>query len=185
MDSTIVNTCAHWWDYLKYNSRSKPMYNTEQDYIDVHGVLPYDYSNCFDISKKVAHQFWYRSDLYDSLSPIDGAVDVLKKLHDEHGLSIVFCSHVCGGHYDTKVNFLNKYFPFNDGILITGQKNLATRSLFAIDDRNSYLNMIDSEHHILMYTPVEQEVELTVHTDIAKNWDNVLKITEKYLGSLV
>ena len=185
MDGTTVDSPWHWWEYLKQNSKAPCKYASEQDYVNSTGkLLPYNYAKCFDVVDD-AVDFWFLPDLYDNMQPIDGSVDVLKHIKEKYGTKIVFCSHVCGGHYDSKIRFLDKYFPFRDGEIITGSKNFAIQSLFAIDDRNSYLNMIDTQHHLRMVTKVEQEVELQVPTTDVKNWNNVLDFVEKYFKDQV
>lgn len=185
IDGTTVDSPWYWWEYLKKNSTTPYKYDSEMEYVNSTGkLLPYNYTKCFD-NVNNAFDFWFLPDLYDTMRPIDGAIDALQHINAKYGTKIVFCSHVCGGHYDSKIRFLNKYFPFRAGEIVTGQKNFAIPSLFAIDDRNSYLNMIDSKNRLRMVSYVEQDEELQVPATDVMNWNNVLDFVEKYFADSV
>ena len=66
-------------------------------------------------------------------------MDVLHDLSKSH--EIFFVTKCTDGHYDSKVKFLNKYFPFNDGIINSPHKHLIEADLF-VEDHTEYVENI-------------------------------------------
>jgi len=86
-----------------------------------------------------ALDFWEKDDLYDSLLPIRHSVSVLEKLSLSH--EIYFVTKCTKGHYRSKVRFLNKFFPFNSGVINTENKHLIDADMF-VEDHTEYVENI-------------------------------------------
>lgn len=178
IDLTVVETARVWWDYLVAKSVTKIAYDV---YLATYGTIPYDIAKLFpDVQN--GHSFWYQNDLYDDLVPLPNAVKVLLDIKTRFGYEIVFCSHVCGGHYDSKIAFIDRFFPFADAIVITGEKFIIEGDL-VVEDRNEYINMINATHYIKMDTPYEQINVLSKQVHTVSNWNQVLDFVEKLNGN--
>lgn len=174
IDLTVVETCRVWWQYLVSKSLSNISYD---EYLAANGTIPYDLATLFpDVLD--GHLFWYQHDLYDDLVPLPNAVKVLLDIKTRFGYEIVFCSHVCGGHYDSKIAFIDRFFPFADAVVITGEKYTVSGDL-VVEDRNEYINMINASHYLKMDTPYEQLDVLNKPVTVVSNWNQVLDFVEK------
>ena len=136
-DLTVVDTAHHWWEWLNKVTLSDNPYPLFED-----GVVDYDltkyYKKELDAIGIDGYEFWRSSTLYDTLVPIDGAVEVLQHLH-ELGHEIIFVSTIKGSHHKSKYYFLKRYFPFMKGFVATKEKHLVGCDVI-IDDRNNVLN---------------------------------------------
>jgi 5'(3')-deoxyribonucleotidase len=133
-DLVLVDTVIGWWDDLlrKYqlNKLGSEVLNIETKY-------PYNLSSMFEIPEgDDPVGYWKSSTLYEGLKPIEGSVEVLSKLK-EMGYDIVVVSRVTGDHAESKCKWLKKWFPFIDGIILTGankKEKSYVRCTYVIDD---------------------------------------------------
>ena len=120
---------------------------------DVDGVVVDTHSLYREASKHLEDplDFWRAEDLYDTLVPMEGAVEKLEELSQYFG--IVFISRLKGNHHKSKVGFCKKHFPFMVGFIGTHEKWLMNESVVAmIDDLPENLIKFDSQKRILFGT---------------------------------
>lgn len=118
-----------------------------------------------------ALDFWRQNYLYDSLQPMEGAIDALERLSES--CEIGFVTYAKAGHFPSKCRWLKKIFPNYAFINATKEKGY-TRCDFAIDDRHNFLNQYPgSVTTIKMHTPYMQEEALIKDTYTAHSWDDI------------
>lgn len=109
---------------------------------------------------------WNNSELYDSKEPIKGSVETLHKLKLK-GFDIVFVSVCFSGHLDSKVRFLEKHFPFMEGMISTELKHLV-RCDYIIEDRSEHL-LTSTAQGIMYSTPYHQGEYQDQHLEILES----------------
>ncbi len=143
VDGTILtDICYDWFYDLKMS------YPIKKEWAHVlhpkDHKLPYDISKMFEIPEgKDGFTFWYNDRLYNDYKPREDAVLYLAELFDK-GYEIIFLSKVIGNHGQSKTKFINEYFPYNEGIIFTGQKYYI-KCDYLIDDCMSVLNTMSGD----------------------------------------
>lgn len=180
IDLTVVDTGVVWWNWLletatlkdpdmTYDSLSKRMYS----YIIGLNIpsASYDLSNYFKDFTVDPMEFWHKTHLYDNLEPIEDSVRVLEALKSM-GYTIIFVSYCFNGHFDSKWNFIDRHFPFNDGVIATRQKRFINCD-YIIDDRIEYVQALpEKTERIIMNTIYEQGLFTNMAYEILNNEHN-------------
>jgi 5'(3')-deoxyribonucleotidase len=123
IDNVSVSTGALW---IKYLEARFPLKKPVSKY-------PYNVSDAFDIPVGVdCFAFWKDPNLYEGLTPTHGSVAALQALSKE-GHEIVFVSQSKGWHQKSKYYFVDKWFPFKNGVILTKEKHYANVDVM-IDD---------------------------------------------------
>ena len=172
VDLCVCPSDEGWIQYLQYH-------NGFGDEVEIVGELPYNLSELFPSVADPLH-YWRTLD-YSQFSPIQGSVEALEKL-SEH-FDIFFISQHKGMHSKTKYYWLDEWFPFKSGVMLTKEKWGMNGSVVAmIDDRMSQLKGFDKEKRILFNTPYTQDVQCEVEMSFGV-WDDevVNKICSRYL----
>lgn len=178
IDNTVVNVGTGWFNDLesKY-SISRKAYQFSLNY----GKMPYDLTELFHIpSDEDGFAYFKNSRLYSGLKPIEGSVEVLRELKDK-GFDICFVSRTVGDHSKSKCDWVHKWFPFVDGILLAGGSNHTKEKSFVkadyvIEDSLHQLNAFPDEVKKLhYYTPYYQVgVEPPKHNFIlVHDWSDI------------
>lgn len=190
VDQTIVDPSEMWLQHQEqYHGVPRNKELMESDYQTM-GALDYNLSKYFPhcpVGNNKA--FWNRKDLYDDLEPLEGAVENIEKLY-KSGMGIIFVSMIFQGHYNSKIKFLKRNFPFLDlaygedgsGFIATQFKG-AVRGDVIVDDRNEILNQFDEDVlRIKFYSTFSQSVDLKKEPDLLSNdWSIISdKILERY-----
>ena len=150
------------------------------------GQLPYDLTKLFRIPPEDnPFDFWKSNTLYTGMKPNEGAVEVLKEIK-EAGYEIYVASRCTGSHSSSKCDWINKHFPFIDGILLTGKRlkekqYVARNADFFIDDSLSQVNVIEKPTQRIWFRTnyIQEDVESKgIDSDIkhALNWYQVKDI---------
>lgn len=168
LDETCVSVLPLWLSWCN------TMFDKQLRMEDIN--FNYDLTQVFG---KAAIDFWSTPNLYDYLVPMEGCVEALSGLCD-NGWQIGFVSYTKKSHFESKCNFINKWFPFRSFIHNTKEKNF-TRCDYFIDDRNYYLNIQpECVTPIKMSTPYTQDVSLSKEVMLVLNWkqlyNNLLEI---------
>lgn len=128
----------------------------------------FDYNLC-NVFGDRAIDFWSDKDLYYNVQPMPNCVNVLEKLKSK-GWQIGFVSYTKKGHFESKCDWVNKWFPFRDFIHCTKEKGF-TRCTHFVDDRNKYLNQQpEGVKLIKMQTPYTQDEPLLKEHFVVKDW---------------
>ncbi|MNN55051.1 5' nucleotidase, deoxy (Pyrimidine), cytosolic type C protein (NT5C) [compost metagenome] len=124
--------------------------------------------------------FWDDDVLYDEMVPLDGAVDALRVLSKKH--EIVFVSKITGSHFQSKVEFIERFFPFAHGFIGTSEKYYAGVDVL-IDDRVDHLNKAQQYgiQPIQFMTPYLQDEAPAVDMPFIKSWTDVLCVNPNTL----
>lgn len=155
----------------------------DKDY-EEKGLFNYNLSKYFPTRCKEAiepYEFWEDPHLYDKMTPIAGAVDAIRRLH-EAGHPIRFVSYCKKGHFSSKVRFLKRHCPFLDldngtdgsGFYATKVKAGVAGGVI-IDDRNQFLNQFpDDVIKIKFDTPFSQDVDPRTNYDLTSaDWKEI------------
>lgn len=133
--------------------------------------------NLCDYWGERAMEFWSNDNLYGNLAPMDSAKDTLDKLNDL-GYEIGFVSYTKKGHFESKCNFLNKWFPYRKFILNTKEKNY-TRCDWFIDDRVSNLIIQPSDVSTILYKTSVEDDDISIDF-VTDSWEHIYKIISCY-----
>lgn len=186
VDLTVCPSDVGWWRYLAYKQIGISLASGDMgNYVDhvndqfSHSSLPYALGEFFPEVQN-PNEYWRTLD-YSQFKPIEGTVEALEKLSQYFG--IVFISQHKGTHGKTKYYWLQEYFPFNSGVILTKEKWLMNDAVVAmIDDRLSHLKNFDYEKRIQFDTIYTQDVECDVATKFNKWGDEIVhKICKEYL----
>lgn len=169
IDMTVVDSDVAWAEWCNERSEHKVDYaqlKAEADRFD--NPIPYDFKSLFPDIEDPA-EFWRRDDVYDNLEPRSGAVECLEALSKNY--EIVFVSKVMGNHYESKMGFIDKHFPFHSGLIATDQKQFAAVDVL-IDDRICNLNSMPNHVvNIFFETPFSQDCAMHKLYPRIYSWD--------------
>lgn len=135
IDGCVVNTGDHWLSYLqgRYEQISHQPYK-----------VPYDCSELFAIPYDCdPYSFWRDPHLYEGLRPIEGSVGELGRLKGS-GHEIVFISQAKGFHHKSKYQFIDRWFPFRDAVILTKEKHYVNVDIM-IDDKYDVLDAFSED----------------------------------------
>lgn len=166
IDGTVCATSTSgWYKYLeaRYERKVDKIWHS-------HWKMPYNVSEMFIIPEGCdPFAYWKDPNLYEGLQPIEGAVGVLSKLKDE-GHEIIFISQAKGWHQRSKYYFIDKWFPFKDGVLLTKEKWLVNLDVM-IDDSYSVLDKMSCDT-IKFRDDTEQPLSSKPHK-ILMSWEEI------------
>jgi 5'(3')-deoxyribonucleotidase len=118
--------------------------------------------------------FWKDHNLYDGLLPINDSVRVLRSLK-ERGHEIVFVSAAKGWHQRSKYYWIDKFFPFKDGVLLTKEKHYTNVDVMIDDNPDVLSKMNTGVLTIQIDNGCENVSEFTPH-HFCKNWKEIEEI---------
>lgn len=125
IDNTVVDTGSQWLYWLCNR------FDIKEEYKDA--KLPYDLTEAFNIPfYSDGYSFWKDPNLYEGLQPIENSVESLNLLYNL-GHQIVFVSQAKGFHSKSKYYFIDRWFPFKSGVMLTKEKQYARVDVM-IDD---------------------------------------------------
>lgn len=172
VDLTVVDTDLMWLDYigeLLYPNNPGEAHVKAYLWKKKHGDVPYNLSELFSDELQVStmdlKQFWRSETLYDVVEPKEGVVEALRELSET--FDIVFCSAHKGWHARSKFYFLDKWFTFHSGVILTKEKWKACGGWWGIiDDRVDILNKCIEEN------PKINAIQYPTHysQDQSPNW---------------
>lgn len=135
IDNTVVDT-GHLWNHW-LSSRFKLISGRPIS------KQPYNLTELFTLPEDTdGFDFWRDPNLYNGLNPIEHSVEVLTKLSETY--DIIFVSQAKGWHHKSKFKFIEKWFPFNKGLILTKEKNYVKCDYF-IDDSLTQINNMPLE----------------------------------------
>lgn len=192
VDLTIIDIDLAWIEYVgkklfpnNYGEAFARVSFYKKQYEDI----PYNIADVFkeELEKNPIdlYDFWRSETLYNELEPIEDSVKVLKKLSKDY--RIVFCSAHKGWHAKSKYYFLNRWFPFHSGVILTQEKHMCCKGWDVyIDDRVDILNKCKDENENLLVinysTPYEQKEFPDWEMRYARNWNDIemiIRLEEK------
>lgn len=168
VDLTLVSTDEEWAEYL--DSRYMNLGLDLPDFPD--NNIDYNLGSYYP-ELKDPYTFWRMEDVYDNLTPLPYAEEVINDLCERH--EVVFVSTIKGNHHKSKYNFLKRHFPKMSGFVATKEKQYVPCNVF-IDDRNDVLNKVKAEHRIKMITPYTQAEELTKVVCHCNDWKHTGRV---------
>lgn len=180
VDQTVVSIADKWYNWL----RLRYEFNDLNFYHDVHwDQAKYDISKYFDIpNNSNPYSFFDLTNLYDNLDPIENSQKFINKLQED-GHDLIFVSHVYPGHYQSKIDFLKKYF--GDIPLIATEHKQYVKADFFVDDRKKFLINIKKHNPqakcLLFASPfVNEESE---SFPLVKDWQQVYNAITSIVNS--
>ena len=167
-DLTVCPSDQGWLDWLgqNYGYVKTPMVEYNFGHYYPHVEDPFKY--------------WRELD-YFQFQPIEGAVEKLKTLSQY--FNICFVSAHKGQHSKSKYYWLEEYFPFNCGVILTKEKHLMNDSVLChIDDRKDMLEKFDTQKRVLYNTPYKQSSDCSVNM-VINSWEDfsVKSFCDEYL----
>lgn len=180
VDLTTLRSDRAWWIWLKHMTMDTTLPDTIDEYVAQGNTVNYCISDHFGkpYNDNVdSLDFWRNEGVYDTITPVDGAVKSITSLM-EH-FNIVFVTHNKGNGGRSKFNNLARHFgKGNFGQIVTKEKYLAKIDVL-IDDRNDFLNKC-AENGILsikINTPFVQNTPADYRILEFDFWDEI----EEYL----
>lgn len=172
VDLCVVDSGREWYKWLEDRTKA----GLDYDEVIKHYNLSVPYSDSWKSKgcAGVPYDFWRQQHLYDDLEPLKGCVEALQ-LAKGYGYDIVFASAVKGNHHKSKYYFLDRHFPFKDGVLLTKEKGYIKADI-VVDDRNKFLNQFSSNDTLKVKfdTPCDQDERLNVSLDlVTDSWHNI------------
>lgn len=165
VDLTVVDLVDDWLAWLN-SMTGQSLTKADCNYSYAIGEYFKEDLKKLDLCPK---DFWRAANIYDLAKPLEGAVPYLQLLHEE-GAEIVFISKTMGNHGESKKMFLNRWFPFNSGIVFTDEKGLVDVDVM-VDDRIEFLNQFNEKVlKILIKTPYTQTEKPNGTIYQTKNW---------------
>ena len=109
-------------------------------------------------------EFWKNPALYDGLSPLVGSRNALRLLKST-GHNVFFVSNCEDAHFDSKKRFLDKFFPFHDGLINTHRKHEIEADIY-FDDHVDYVDkIIANRPHSKVYQFVTKDNEYQLNSE--------------------
>jgi 5'(3')-deoxyribonucleotidase len=139
VDLTVVDSLTPWLDWF-YQKTGQNVLNTDGKYDlvpEMKELIIKSGASDFD-----PFSFWRHSSLYDDLKPLEGCVEALSEL-SLMGFDILFVSSCVPEHTQSKINFLNKHFPFHSGFISTKDKHFVDYDIL-IDDKMEHMYLGES-----------------------------------------
>lgn len=136
VDLTVVDTLTPWMEWLAQFTDEKVknengVYNLEPE---MRAILARAGRPSVDPLK-----YWKQDDLYDTLYPIDGAVEALE-MAKRRGHQVVFVSSCFPEHTASKERLIKMCFPFADGFIATHDKHFVGYDVL-IDDKLEHMKL--------------------------------------------
>lgn len=176
IDNSVANTSTAWWKWMceVYNHKLTPTkehtdYNSSVYFREAGNGIKIDPFYFFDRDNEP----------YNLIQPIRGSKEALWKLSMQ-GFDIIFVSHIIGDHFENKLEWLEKHYPFMRGFIGTKQKHLVEGDVL-IDDRNDRLNKCSLPVKIKFDSIFDQQETLNVTNPdgtnldylISSNWEEI------------
>lgn len=138
VDLTVVDSLTPWLEWFK-KFTDKPVQNLTRTYNlvpEMKAILEADgLKNYLD-----PLSYWRHTDLYDELYPVEGSIEALYRAKRDGGHQIVFVSSCFPEHTQSKINFVDRFFPFNDGFVATHEKHFIAYDEL-IDDKLEHMHL--------------------------------------------
>lgn len=158
VDGVLNNIGKHWYIYLCGHYQLKKEYRNIHNN-DLHN-LPYNLTEMFEVGETLADngfEFWNNYFLYENVLPRGDAVEYIPAIAEKFDL--IFCTKVIGNHYNSKIEWINKWFPYHKGIIVADTKQ-HTKCDILVDDNIANLNsMPDNVQCIRFRADYYQEQE--------------------------
>ena len=168
VDLTLVDTLTPWVEWWEFMTDSK---------FDWTKVGP-DFSINDQLKTKMTRKeymvWWNRADLYDELKPHEGSRQLLR-WYSALGYEIFFVSKCEPGHFQSKVRFLSKYFPFHSGLINTAAKHSIEADIYFEDHVDYTQKILNKRPHAKVYQFVtrDNEYQLCKGAIPLKSWSDI------------
>jgi len=170
-DGVLLPTSKYWWRYLMSHSALKHEYR-----FTLPTPMPYNLSELFILGEgDTGFEFFNHFQLYDNLEPREDAVfwlEVLNKYYD-----IVVVSKCMGNHHQSKVKWIEKYFPYVKGIYCTTTTKAHVLCDVFVDDSVANLNQMCSTGRettlVRFRADYYEPIDPLEHFHICYNWEDV------------
>lgn len=179
-----------WIDWLNKISRV----NRQFKYVEGQEKYNYNTSVYYDNFKELTgvdpYSYWDEPHLYDLLKPIDGSVEVLKKVK-ESGNNVVVVSHCKGDHLSSKARAIKNNYSFidlnpqsKDGFVATKEKSVVKADVM-IDDRYYNLKSFPDETFKIYFNTKWKDEDFNkssvdLITSINNPWEDIEEFLTDY-----
>lgn len=176
VDLTTLRSDQAWWTWLKHMTKDTTLPDTVDEFVEQGNEVDYyiasHFGEPYNDNVEVL-DFWRNEGVYDTIEPVDGAVEAIKELMDYY--NIVFVTHNKGNGGRSKFNNLARHFgKGNFGQIVTKEKYLAKIDAL-VDDRNDFLNNCAATGilSIRINTPFIQHVEADHRIVGLDSWNEI------------
>lgn len=180
VDLTVVDSLTPWMAWFSKETGINFDPTTQSTYdlvpamkskLDEAGVINF---NPFD--------YWKKSDLYDDLQPLPGAVEAISYLQRNYDLKLLFVSHCVPSHEDSKIRFLKRCFKDYD-FISTRAKGYVDYDLI-VDDNIEVLSEAmkirpNSPHVAFRYFNTGMKLQPGMMT--MDHWDQTSRLIEPFV----
>lgn len=176
-DLTFADSLGPWIDWVN-NSGARPPIEWSE-IVGQGDLVPFFEQR----GVKDAWEYWLLSDLYDDMQPMENAVEVLQELKSR-GHTVICVSKCTPEHLASKKRMLDKYVPFIDGFVDTGDKHFVDFDVI-IDDSGEMVLKI-AEYGKMVIQPMTPPSVLIEHENVfndpnipyGKFWVNTNEVVE-------
>lgn len=170
VDGCLVEQVGQdWFDWLKCNFKLKKEYQhlITENYKSV--KLPYNLTILFELGNVyTGFEFWGDEFLYENYTPLKDTQKCLDMLHIK-GYNIVIVSKCIYNHFQSKENYIKKYFPYAK-IVFTEHKNLINCDYF-VDDSIAMVNSMPEKTKVILYRRDYEQTEEVTRSDCMTAYD--------------
>ncbi len=186
VDGPLVDLGSMWYKWLCEVTNTSGIPNM----IESSRSLPYDLRCYFKYELEEAgltgREFFDKEDLYDKSIPIKDSQEALKSIVNR-GYIVTPVSQVHWGHAKSKVNFLNRYFPFLESPIFVDSNNTKSHKAmvkgdYIIEDRYVEVSKFKKgnlKKAIIYNTKYIDPVPLKVPHIVVDNWQQIENYFEK------
>lgn len=189
VDLTTLASDRAWWYWLWNMSMQPgtidnciPTFETLRD----SGQLTYYLPDAFPsmLNENVDPlDFWRNEGVYDTIQPVDGAVECITHLMKRNDVEVTFVTHNKGNGGRSKYNCLARLFgKGNFNMIVTREKHLVNMHCL-IDDRMNFLNPCYSYGIAPFFfeTSYAQDTKQNVPVVLCKGWYDAHEKIERWI----
>mgnify|MGYP002640290601 CR=1 FL=1 len=171
VDLTVVDTLTPWVTWWEKRVDTKFDWSAVNKDLSINKQL-HQLMSCEE-----ALTFWRNPELYDNLTPLTGSRNALRLLKSM-GYDLFFVSNCEDDHVESKRRFLDKYFPFHDGLIDTCQKHSIEADIY-FDDHVEYVDKILKNRpyaKVYQFVTPDNEYQLNTKATPLHNWRDFAKL---------
>lgn len=165
VDLTLVDTLTPWIGWWEDKTGSKFDWNRVTPELSINKQLQEK------MPREDSLEFWKDPNLYDNLVPLVGSVNALLTLKSL-GYDVFFVSNCEESHVESKRRFLDKFFPFHDGLINTCQKYSIEADIY-FDDHVEYVDKIIKNRpyaKVYQFVTRDNQYQLNDHATPLRCW---------------
>ena len=168
VDLTLVDSLTPWTKWWEEKTGATFPWDKIGPELSINDALQ------LEMPREETVKYWLQDDLYDNLKPHAGSIQTLKFLSFKY--DVFFVSHCQDEHLDSKLRFLDKFFPFHSGLINTQNKAGIEADMY-FDDHVAFTKTIVEKRpnaKIFQFVTRDNEYQLVKGAVPMKSWETFL-----------